>query len=84
MAWLAWIPIANLYLITQIAEVPWWAIFGMLLGFIPIAGTLIILGLTAFWYWKISEKRDKPGWLGILMIIPIANLVAIGILAWSD
>jgi len=23
-AWLAWIPIANLYLMTQVAQIPWW------------------------------------------------------------
>ena len=33
--WLAWIPIANLYLMTQIGKVPWWTILFLILSFFP-------------------------------------------------
>jgi hypothetical protein len=31
----------------------------------------------------ISVKRKKSKWLGVLMIIPIANLITLGYLAYS-
>ena len=83
-AWLAWIPIANVYLIVQIAKQEWWQIFALLLYFIPGIGGIAFLAVNAFWFWKISERRKKPGWLGILTIIPIVNLIVLGILAWAD
>ena len=82
-AWLAWIPFANLYLMTQIGGVPWWTIFGVLLSLIPFLGGLAVLALMVWWWWKISEAVGKPGWIGILMIVPIANLIVPGYLAWS-
>jgi len=83
-AWMAWIPLANIYLMIQIAEVPWWTIFALLLPFIPVIGGLALCAASVWWWWKISENRNKPGWLGILMIIPFLNLIVMGILAWSD
>ena len=83
-AWLAWIPIANIYLMTQISETPWWTIFSLLLAFIPLIGAFAFLAVYGWWWWKISENRNKPGWFGLLTIIPILNLVVMGILAWTD
>jgi len=113
--WLAWIPIANLYLMCRVAGKPvWWiAIFCltailavpvslasvMLIAwamageipawFMPLCAVEIVLGLISWalfiiiWM-AIAKARHKPSWLGILMIIPIANLVIPGILAFSD
>ncbi|MBI2147530.1 hypothetical protein HYU19_03565 [Candidatus Woesearchaeota archaeon] len=83
--WLAWIPLANLYLMTQIAQVPWWTLIVFIVGaFIPFVNILVILGLGIWWWWRIAEARGKPGWWGILMVIPIVNIVMLGVLAWSD
>lgn len=83
-AWLAWIPIANLYLMTQISQTPWWTFLIVLFaGLIPVVGWIISLGITAWWWWLIAERRRMPGWLGILMIIPLVNLVVIGYIAWA-
>ena len=74
--WLAWIPIANLYLMCKVAgRSGWWTI----LFFIPLVN--IIIGIIV--WMGIAEARKQPSWLGILMIIPIANLVIPGILAFS-
>lgn len=81
--WLAWIPIVNTYLIVQMAQQPWWHIFALLLSFIPIVGSWAFLAVTAFWWWKIAEGLKREGWQGILMIIPIVNLVMLGVFAWS-
>lgn len=82
-AWLAWIPIGNVYLMTQIAGVPWWTMLVIFVGFIPVLGYLAILGVSLWWWWKISEKRGKEGWWSILLLIPVVNLVIIGMLAWG-
>jgi len=76
-SWLAWIPIANLILMLNIAKKPiWWIV----LFLIPIVNIVI-----AVMVWMgVAEARGKPSWWGILTIIPIANLVVPGVLAWSD
>ena len=75
--WLAWIPIANIYLMCKVAGKPgWWTV----LFFVPIANIVFAILV----WMKIAEARNQPGWLGILTIIPIGNFVIPGILAFSD
>ena len=75
--WLAWIPIANIYLMTVIAKKPiWW----FLLIFVPIANIII----TVLLWVGVAEARKKPGWWGILILVPVVNLIVPGYLAWSD
>ena len=75
--WLAWIPIAHLYLLCKMAgRSGWWA----LAFFVPLLDIVIMI----IWWWTIAEKRSKPGWLGILMIIPLVNLIVLGVLAFSE
>ena len=81
--WLAFIPIANIYLITQIGGLPGWWTLGVLLPIIPFVGQLGLLVLIAYMFWKVSEVVNRPGWWGILMLIPIVNLIIIGIMAWG-
>ncbi len=76
-AWLAWIPIVNIWVLVQCAGKEWWWI---LLMFIPIAN---IVAAIVIWM-AIAERRGKPSWLGILMIVPIANLIIPGYLAFSE
>ncbi len=83
LPWLAWIPIANLYLRTKIAKVPWWTLLVILLAWIPFVGGLLLLLVMIWWWWKIAEARKHPGWWGILMIVPILNWILMGILAWG-
>ena len=57
--WLAWIPIANLYLMTQIGKVPWWTLLIVLLaGFIPIVGMLAVVGIMIWWWWRIRSTAN--------------------------
>lgn len=75
-AWMAWIPIFNLVLLIQIARKPlWWII----LFFIP----LVNIVMTILVWMGVSKELKKPEWIGVVMIIPIANLVAMGYLAFS-
>ncbi len=82
--WLAWIPIANIYLMVKISKQPWWVMLLFLIGLVPIFGLLVVIGLFTFLWWNICEVRGKPGWLGLFTPFPILNLIMIGIVAWSD
>jgi len=82
-AWLVWIPIVNFFYIPVMAGYKWYYGFLSILTAIPFIGWVIGLALTIWWFWKISEGVNKPGWFGILMAVPIANLIIPGILAWS-
>jgi magnesium-transporting ATPase (P-type) len=75
--WLAWIPIANIILLLNIAKKPlWWII----LCLIPLVNLVIIIIV----FMAVAEARKKPSWWGILMIVPLVNLIVPGYLAWSD
>jgi hypothetical protein len=75
--WLAWIPIANLILMANIAKRPvWW----FLLCLIPLVGLVFMIII----WMGIAEARKKPNWWGILLIVPVVNLVVPGYLAWAD
>ncbi len=75
--WLAWIPIANIYLMCKIAGKPgWW----LLLFLIPLVNIVI----TVLVWMEIAKARGKEGWLGILMLIPVVNFIIPGYLAFND
>lgn len=75
--WLAWIPIANVILMLNIAKKPLWWIVLML---IPLVNFVIVIIV----WMAIAEARNKPNWWGILFIVPGVNLIVPGYLAWSD
>ena len=76
-AWLAWIPIANIFLMLGIAKKPmWW----FLLFLIPLVNIVIAVIV----WMAIAEACRKPNWWGVLTIVPIANLIVPGYLAWAD
>lgn len=82
--WLAWVPIAQIILMFKIAGLSYWWLLVFLTSFIPIIGSLAVLALSGYLYYKIALARNKPGWMGILMFLPLVNLVVIGYLAFSD
>ncbi|MBR9683261.1 hypothetical protein GOV03_01855 [Candidatus Woesearchaeota archaeon] len=82
-AWLAWIPIANVYLMTKMAGLPGWLTLAVLLPLIPLMGNLALMAVLVFMWWKIAEAIKKPGWWGVLLIVPLVNLVVVGVMAWG-
>lgn len=82
-SWLAFVPIANVYLMTQIAKVPGWWTIGVLLAVIPFIGGVFVLILTTYLWWQIAERLKRPGWWALLMLLPIVNFVIMGIMAWG-
>ena len=81
-AWMAWIPILNFYLITQIAKQSGLWTLIVLAVFVPF-GFVAFLAIYGWMFWLIAKRRKLQGWLGLLMIIPVVNLVMIGIIAWK-
>jgi hypothetical protein len=76
-SWLAWIPIANIVLMLNVAKKPiWWIV----LFLIPVVNIIFIIIV----WMAMAEARGKPSWWGILMIVPVANLITPGVLAWAD
>ena len=65
--WLAFVPIANLYLICMMAGKEWW---WLLLLFIPLINIVIV----AILWMGIAGNLGHPSWLGLLMFIPLVNL----------
>jgi membrane protein implicated in regulation of membrane protease activity len=76
-SWLAWIPIANLYLMTQCAGLDWW---WLILFFVPCVNIFAII----YVWWKICERRGKPGPLAILMIVPCVGWFVPLYVAFAD
>ena len=89
--WLAWVPIANLFLMAKMAKKDWWPVLLLIGALIPGIGMLFLIAFGVFyiiWLWKICEMRHKPGWLAVLIIVPfiggIWGLILWGLLAWTD
>ena len=81
-AWLAWIPIANFYLLTQMARKSgnWtWILLAM---FLPFGGLFVaVVGIWLFWL--VAERIRFPGWISLLLLVPFVNLIILGVLAWK-
>jgi hypothetical protein len=83
-SWLAWIPIANLYLMVKVADENPWLMLLYFAGLIPFVGSLIVIGVNIYIWMKIAERRGFPNWVGVLIIVPLANLVVPGYIAWAE
>ncbi len=84
---LAWIPAVGPMIIAyQSSNMHWWPwllLIGFLIPFVGIIAIIIFAVYSVIWHWKMFETIGKPGWWAILSLIPIVNLVLIGIAAWS-
>ncbi len=75
--WLAWIPIANIFLMLNIIRQSYWWILAM---FVPLVNIGVI-----FWIWmKIAEVRNRPWWWALLMLISPINLIMLYFLAFKE
>ena len=57
---------------------------GALFGLIFLVFWLGLMFLMGFMWWKIVKKTGYHGALGILMLVPIANIIMMAILAFRD
>ena len=75
-SWLAWVPVANIYLMCKVADKSgWWT----LLFFVPFANIVILIIV----WMNIAKALKMPSWLGVLMLIPCAHFIITGILAFA-
>ncbi len=85
--WMAWIPIANLFLACKIGNVRYVWLLLLLTGFVPILGAFLApicdLFLFGFIWFRIALARGKEGWIGVITIIPVVGLFTMGYLAFS-
>src|SRR5258708_38451340 len=65
-AWLAFIPFANLWLLCDMADMETWFLIIFLVPFVNV----VLLGII---WWRIAENPNKPGPLGLLMLVPVLN-----------
>ena len=65
--WLAWIPVANFFLMVNIAQKPWW---WTLLILIPYIGVVFVILIWVYLF----QRVNKPWWYALLIMIPIVNL----------
>ena len=54
------------------------------LGITEIILILLMLVLPVWVFWRICAKAGYPGAMAQLLLIPVANLVLLGILAFGD
>ncbi|MCQ9205642.1 MAG: DUF5684 domain-containing protein [Omnitrophica bacterium] len=84
--WFAWVPIFNTILHCDIAQKPrWWAAVILVALFIPLIGGIIFLVFYIVIWMKIAQRRNRPAWLGILVLVPFLGLVFVqAYFAFSD
>jgi hypothetical protein len=73
-AWMAWIPVVNLFLMCQIGRKPaWWGVLLLIPVVNIVVGVMVWIG--------IAEARGKPALAGVLVIVPVVNLLVMAYLA---
>lgn len=89
-AWLAWIPIANLYLISKMAGMHWWPALLLLLLPVPLINIMAMVALLIFfffWHVRIFAKAGRPEWWALSLMLPGAGTVLfyvlLGLAAWG-
>ncbi len=75
-AWTAWVPILNMWPIVGSAGKPWWWV---ILLFVPLVGFFVWVYL----WMCIVENLGRNKWLGLLMLVPVVNIVYMVVLAFS-
>ncbi len=75
--WMAWVPIANIFLMINLAKKPLWWFILILIPFVNI-----VIGILL--WMAIAERRNKPNWVGVLIIVPLVGIAVPGYLAFFD
>jgi len=76
-SYLAWIPVANLYLACRIANKPVsWVFYSLL----PVLNILVLANI-----WSVIAVRcGKPPWFGLMVVVPVIGLLFALMLAYSN
>jgi hypothetical protein len=79
-AWLAWLPVAQLWPLVGSAGKPWWWVF--LLVLVSVIPPLSIVLFVYIWM-LITGNLGKNRWLGLLSIVPAINVLFLAYLVFS-
>ncbi|MDG5816830.1 hypothetical protein QA601_17165 [Chitinispirillales bacterium ANBcel5] len=84
---LAWIPGLGMFIVAfQASKMHWWPwllLIGFLIPFVNVVALILFLVYSIIWDWKMFQAINKPGWLALLLFVPIVNFVIMGIAAWE-
>ncbi|MDY6905931.1 MAG: hypothetical protein SWH61_14740 [Thermodesulfobacteriota bacterium] len=82
LAWLAWVPVAQIHPQVLAAGLPgWWTaviIGAMALSVLPFVGFLLGLALLVvfiYLWMRISERVGVNQWLGLLILLPLVQII---------
>lgn len=75
--WMAWIPVAHVFLMCRMVGASPWT---MLLLCVP----LVNIGYYGLLWMDVSRDMGRPSWWGLLIFVPVANLVVPGFLAFAE
>ena len=75
--WWAWVPVLQVLLMLRLGQVSLWWFIALLVPFINV-------GVAIYVWIRIAGRRSKPWWMGVLMIVPVADLFVLGYLAYSQ
>ena len=76
-AWFAWVPILNIILMLNIAGFSGWYIFVLMIPFVNVVFAVYV-------WMKISKACGKPDYLGLLVLVPLANILLPLYLAYGE
>ena len=86
-AWLAWIPLAQwVFFLMMGGFAVWVGILLVVLSFVPMANivaSVALLVVSIIAWVRILKKMNRDPWKVLLLIIPVVNIVYMGILAFS-
>jgi Family of unknown function (DUF5684) len=80
LAWLAFVPLANGWLMLDLAGLSGWL---LILAFIPIVNIIFFVIVIYAWM-KIAERMGHPSWLGLLLLVPLLGLIMPYYIAFAD
>lgn len=76
-SWLAWVPIANLYIANKSAGLSAWMMLLMIVPFVNI-------GYSVYLYMMMAQRRGFASWIGILILVPFVGVIIPGYIAWAE
>lgn len=76
-SWMAWVPVLNIYNFVKLAGFSGWKILLFLVPFVNFVFLVIC-------YIKIAERRGFEKLLGLLILVPLAQVILPGFLAWAE
>ncbi len=83
--WMAWVPILNAFLTVRLGGRSLWWLAPLIVTYVvnQRIGSVVVLAFGLVVCLGIAEGRNKPFWVGLLLCVPIVNILALGYLAFS-